>query len=240
MPTASPRTLLRIFPTARVSADDRFIHSEVVLGGLPVKHLLSGGRSTMTLLLWVAFFMNFLVMFFIFNWLPPLLQQSNVPVEKAVLAAVLFNLGGIVGCVSLGMLMAKFGQFIVISLAYAIGTISVAAIGLFSVEVGLLMLAVLVAGFCLIGAQACGNALVASLYPTSIRATAVGWAYGIGRIGSIVGPVAAGILLMLGWGMSGLFWIAALPLLCASLAMLSLHTVSPKGAGEATLKPVTP
>ncbi len=232
-------TLLRIFPTATVSADDRFIHAEVVLGGFTVKHLLSGGRSTMTLLLWVAFFMNFLVMFFIFNWLPPLLQQAHFPVEKAVLGAILFNLGGVIGCLSLGVLMAKFGQSVVIALAYAIGTISVAAIGLLSVDVGLLMLAVFVAGFCLIGAQACGNALVASLYPTSIRSTAVGWAYGIGRIGSIVGPVAAGILLMLGWGMSGLFWIAALPLLCATLAMLSLHSVAPKKADETTLKPVT-
>ena len=231
-------TLLRIFPTADVSGDDRFVHSEPVLNGSPVKHLLIGGRGAMTLLLWVAFFMNFLVLFFIFNWLPPLLQQSDIPVEKAVLAAVTFNLGGIVGCLGLGALMAKFGQIIVVTLAYAIGAISVAVIGLFGAEIVPLMLAVFVAGVCLIGAQACGNALAASLYPTSIRSTAVGWAYGVGRIGSIVGPVTAGVLLTLGWGMSGLFWIAALPLLCASLAMLSLHAVSPKGAGDATLKPV--
>ncbi len=231
--------LLRIFPGSGVTANDRFIHSEVVLGGSPVKHLLSGSRRTMTLLLWVAFFMNFLVLFFIFNWLPPLLQQGKVPVQTAVLAAVTFNLGGIIGCIALGVLMAKFEKIIVVTLAYAIGTVSVAAIGHFGGEIGPLMLAVFVAGFCLIGAQACGNALVAGLYPTSIRSTALGWAYGIGRIGSIVGPVVAGVLLTLGWSMSGLFWIAALPLLCASLAMLSLHVVWPKLAAKTALKPVT-
>ena len=231
-------TLRRIYPTAAVSAEDRFTHSEVVLGGLPLKHLLSGGRIATTLLLWITFFMDFLVMFFIFNWLPPLLQQGNVPIDKAILATVLFNLGGIAGCLLLGVLMARLGQFIVVALAFAVGTVSVAAIGLFGAEVGPLMLAVFVAGFCLIGAQGCGNALAAMLYPTSIRSTAVGWAYGIGRIGSIIGPVAAGILLTLGWGMNSLFWIAALPLLVASLAMLSLHRVSPKDAGKVTLEPV--
>jgi AAHS family 4-hydroxybenzoate transporter-like MFS transporter len=232
--------LLKIFPNAKVTAEDRFVTSEKILSGSPVKHLLSNGRRTMTLLLWTSFFMNFLVLFFIFNWLPPLLQQGNVPMQTAVFAAVTFNLGGIVGCVALGFLMAKFGQTIIVTLAYAVGTISVAAIGMFGGGIAPLLLAVFVAGFCLVGAQACGNALVAALYPTSIRSTALGWAYGIGRIGSIVGPVVAGILLTLGWSMSGLFWIAALPLLCASLAMLSLHLVLTKATALGYPETVTP
>lgn len=232
-------TLLRIFPKSRVTAKDRFVHSETVLTGSPVKHLLSDDRRMMTVLLWISFFMNFLVLFFIFNWLPPLLQQGNVPVKTAVFAAVTFNLGGIIGCIALGLLMAKFGKTIILTLAYVVGTFSVAGIGIFGGEIVSLMVVVFVAGFCLVGAQACGNALVAALYPTSIRSTALGWAYGIGRIGSIVGPVAAGILLTLGWSMSGLFWIAALPLVCASIAMLSLHVTRPKPAGKAALEPLT-
>jgi hypothetical protein len=40
------------------------------------------------------------------------------------------------------------------------------------------------------------NALAASFHPTSIRSTGVGWALGVGRIGSIAGPLVAGVF---GW-----------------------------------------
>jgi AAHS family 4-hydroxybenzoate transporter-like MFS transporter len=233
-------TLGRIFPDLSISSDDRFSHSEPALKGTPVGHLLSDGRATMTLLLWASFLMNFLVLFFIFNWLPPLLQQADIPVERAVLGAVLFNLGGVVGCVALGIAMSKFGNFIVVAAAYAVGTIGVVAIGMFSDSLGLILACVFIVGFCLVGAQACGNALVSSLYPTSIRSTAIGWAYGIGRIGSIIGPVAGGMLLTLGWGMSGLFWIAALPLLIASIAMFVLHSSTSTQQKRLKTSPATP
>lgn len=223
--------LARISPGLQVSAADRFAHHDVSLEGLPIKHLFKDGRASTTLLLWIPFFIDFLVMFFIFNWLPPLLRQASLPLETAVLGAVLFNLGGIFGCLSLGALMSRFGQFLVVGWAYGIGAASVAAIGLFGGSVPLLMLAISLAGFCLVGAQACGNVLAANLYPTSIRATAVGWAYGVGRIGSIVGPVVGGILLSSGWQMDRLFLIVALPLPLACLAIFLLSRLTPRSPG---------
>ncbi len=42
------------------------------------------------------------------------------------------------------------------------------------------------------GPQICLNYLAVSLYPTAVRATGIGWAIGIGRVGTILGrPVAA-------------------------------------------------
>ena len=49
----------------------------------------------------------------------------------------------------------------------------------------------------IIGGQTGANVLAASIYPTFIRSTGVGWALGIGRIGSIVGPVLGGLMLSL-------------------------------------------
>jgi AAHS family 4-hydroxybenzoate transporter-like MFS transporter len=54
-------------------------------------------------------------------------------------------------------------------------------------------------GICVQGAQAGLNALAAMFYPTSARATGIGWALGVGRIGSIVGPSLGGILLSMHW-----------------------------------------
>ena len=54
----------------------------------------------------------------------------------------------------------------------------IGALGSVGPELGLLMLTVFAAGFCVVGAQSGSNALAASLYPTSVRATGVGWALG--------------------------------------------------------------
>ena len=56
----------------------------------------------------------------------------------------------------------------------------------------LMVLLVLVTGFCIIGGQPAVNALAATYYPTALRSTGVGWSLGVGRVGSIVGPVLGG------------------------------------------------
>jgi AAHS family 4-hydroxybenzoate transporter-like MFS transporter len=81
--------------------------------------------------------------------------------------------------------------------AWACAAVQVAAIGaLESGSVPVLMSAIIAGGFFVIGTQYCMNALAANFYPTGLRSTGVGWALGIGRIGSIVGPVLGGLLLL--------------------------------------------
>jgi AAHS family 4-hydroxybenzoate transporter-like MFS transporter len=207
------------------SATDTFTVPEKVQEGFSPGRLFSEGRTLATVLLWVSFFMNFLVLFFIFNWLPPVLQQSGLPIERAIVAVVLFNLGGIVGGIVLGRLMDQWGQFRTVAWAYVFGALFVGSIAFAGFSIPLLMAVIALSGFCSVGTQVCGNALAAGLYPTTIRSTGVGWAYGIGRIGSIVGPLLGGVLLSLEWGMRDLFLIAAVPLLLAGLAIWLLNAV---------------
>jgi AAHS family 4-hydroxybenzoate transporter-like MFS transporter len=77
-----------------------------------------------------------------------------------------------------------------------------------------------VLGFCVVGAQGGINALAAGFYPTSIRSTGIGWALGVGRIGSIVGPVVAGLLLSAGWRPQQVFLAGVIPACCAAIAVL--------------------
>ena len=94
------------------------------------------------------------------------------------------------------------------------------------------LLGKLVAGFCIVGGQIASNALAATYYPTMMRSTGVGWALGIGRVGSIVGPWIGGVMLARRVGADSLFLAAALPALCASLAALALARITRSGAGE--------
>jgi hypothetical protein len=59
-------------------------------------------------------------------------------------------------------------------------------------------------GLLLIGSQAGLNALVASRHPTSIRSTGIGWAGGIGRLTSMVGPAIGAVILAAGWAVGDL------------------------------------
>src|SRR3984885_3279154 len=66
--------LLRsINPDIQVEPSTKFIVHEPALAGLPVLHLFRGGRTAVTLLLWVVFFMSLLDLYFLSNWLPTVL-----------------------------------------------------------------------------------------------------------------------------------------------------------------------
>lgn len=217
--------LRRLVLDLKYSGEDRFVVAEEAFHGFSVRRLFAGGRAAPTALLWVAFFMNFLLLFFVFNWLPALMQQAGFSIQRAIVGTVVFNLGGIVGGIALGRLMDKYGNYRTVGLAYAFGAVFVGAVGFLGFSFPLLMLAILLGGFCSVGTQVCGNALAAGLYPTAIRSTGVGWAYGVGRIGSIFGPILGGVLIALHWGMTGLFLISALPLVAASAAIALLGKI---------------
>jgi AAHS family 4-hydroxybenzoate transporter-like MFS transporter len=54
----------------------------------------------------------------------------------------------------------------------------------------------------------------------------VGWALGIGRIGSIVGPVVGGLMIGVGWTTPQLFIAAAVPAIVASIGVLLIGSQS--------------
>jgi AAHS family 4-hydroxybenzoate transporter-like MFS transporter len=97
-------------------------------------------------------------------------------------------------------------------------------------------LAVFAAGICVVGGQTGSNAMAAQSYPTGVRSTGVGWALGIGRIGSIVGPVAGGVLLSSHLPMKRVFWAAAVPPLLALIAAAVLNRQKAGGAEPQVLK----
>jgi AAHS family 4-hydroxybenzoate transporter-like MFS transporter len=60
------------------------------------------------------------------------------------------------------------------------------------------------------------------LYPTDVRATGVGWAQGIGRVGSILGPAIGGMLMTAHVSMRDLFLLSAMPAVAAAIAVAIL------------------
>lgn len=208
---------------ARVEAGSSFVLHEPKAAGFTVAKLFQDGRARTTLLLWAAFFMNLLVMYFLVNWLPSLLRASGMPIQTAILSTAVLNLGGVVGAIVLGRMIDRMNPHLVLGTAYAASALFIAGVAFGAHDLWLLMPAVFLAGFGVVGAQIGMNALAAGIYPTAIRSTGVGWALGIGRIGSIIGPVAGGALLGAGWSAQGVVLTAVVPALLASLAVFALR-----------------
>jgi MFS transporter, AAHS family, 4-hydroxybenzoate transporter len=222
-----------IAPSARFPSGTRFGVHEAKLAGLPVTHLFSEGRAWATLVLWIVFFMSLLDIYLLSNWLPTVLNDLGASVSIAVTVGAMFQVGGVVGTFALGQFIDRF-SFRALSLTYLLASFAVAAIGYSGQSIALATLAIFCAGFCIIGGQIASNALAATYYPTMVRSTGVGWALGIGRIGSIVGPLIGGIMFARHVGAESLFLAAAVPALCASVAALALARITRRSA-NATL-----
>ncbi len=220
-PQRVAQLLKRISPQTVFAPDASFIVHEPHLEGIPVVHLFREGRTVVTLLLWVVFFMSLLNIYFLANWLPIVLHDLGASVSEAVLIGSMLQVGGVVGTLALGSVIDRF-SFRALALVYFGAVFAVGAIGQFGHSAVLVSIAIFVAGFCVVGGQIAANALAAGFYPTSIRATGVGWALGIGRIGSIIGPLVGGMLLAAKWSTSAVFMAAAAAALCAALAAVLL------------------
>jgi AAHS family 4-hydroxybenzoate transporter-like MFS transporter len=211
----------KISPKTAFAPGAQFVVHETHLAGIPVAHLFREGRTSVTLLLWVVFFMSLLDIYFLANWLPTVLNDLGASVSEAVVIGSMLQTGGVVGTLALGNLVDRF-SFRALGLIYFFGVFAVGAIGQLGHSAALVGVAIFAAGFCIIGGQIAANGLTAGFYPTSIRATGVGWALGVGRIGSIVGPLVGGLLLGAKWSAAAVFMAAAAAALCAALASFAL------------------
>jgi len=213
--------LRRIDPAVEVDRNTRLIVEETPASGVSVLALFRDGRARATVLLWTIYFMSLLNLYLFTSWLTVHITSVGIAVGLAILIHSLFQVGGVFGSV-FGWVIDKAGPSRAIFTAYFAGAIAIACIGFSGSNVAMLTISVLFAGFGIIGGQTCANALAATSYPTQIRSTGIGWATGIGRAGSILGPGLAGILVEAGVSTENIFYLAVIPAICASLAGAAL------------------
>jgi AAHS family 4-hydroxybenzoate transporter-like MFS transporter len=235
--------LRRIAPRADLPADATFTVGETHLAGLSVTNLFRDKRGLTTVLLWLVYFMSLLDVYFLSNWLPTVLNDLGASVTAAIVIGAMLQVGGVVGTFSLGGLMDRF-SFRALAGSYVVACLAIGAIGQAGHSAALVTIAVFAAGFCLVGGQIAVNGLAASLYPTSIKATGIGWALGIGRVGSILGPLVGGLLLQQKWRTGAIFSVAAAAALCAACASALLSRLTSRqselrsGSENAAFKPI--
>jgi len=221
------KTLARIAPEFAKSGGGSIAASrDQQRKGVPVKYLFVEGRTAGTILLWIPYFMNLLLIYFIGGWLPALLREQGLSVSAGVTATAFISFGGVFGCLVEGQLLKRRGAYAVLTAEYALAGLFVAALAVISVSFPVMLGITFTIGFMIIGAQGGLNALAAKYYPVTVRSTGVGWALGIGRIGSIVGPIIGGTFLSHGWKTRQMLLFAAVVAVIACVSILLSNTMS--------------
>jgi AAHS family 4-hydroxybenzoate transporter-like MFS transporter len=186
---------------------------------VPLRELFEQGRAIQSVQLWIPYFMNLVVLYFIVSWMPLVLVGAHQTVGTGIKAVMLFSIGGVLGCVTQGPLMNRFGvrrSMLCQLLVYMLLAIVLAK----SADTAPLVIGVsFVLGVAVQGVQGGLNALAAEIYPARMRATGVGCAVGIGWVGSFAGPLAGGILLQWHWTASQVFLAGIAPALVAAFAI---------------------
>jgi AAHS family benzoate transporter-like MFS transporter len=197
-----------------------------------LKVVFSRGYVAATLLFTVVSFQGLLLVYGLNQWLPGIMRQAGYPLSSAISFLLVLNLGAIVGALVASAIADKRGSKPVTVVAFLIGGLSV---GLLSFEPPLLgtFLLVALAGLGSVGTQLLVNAWVTRYYPVDSRATAVGWAIGFGRAGSIFGPILIGLVVGSGLGIEWNFYAFIFPAVVGAV-LAALVPPSPVDPIEAT------
>lgn len=200
------------------------IEDEKQYPGFSPGHLFRDGLGLITPLLWLLFALNLMGYFFLISWTPTLMTAAKLPPATAALAGASLQIGGTVGALVLCWWLQKH-RFLAVAILFVIAVPAVGAIGYAGLtSQTAVLVTIFIAGFLVLGIQSGINVIGAMVYPTSLRANGSGWELGIGRIGSIVGPLAGGLLI--GLPVDRLYMWSALPFAAGAVICFIIHRLN--------------
>jgi MFS family permease len=199
---------------------------------LAVRAVLVADRLQSTLLLWAATIGGFMALYFIASWITRLAIDAGLPETQAIVASAIYNIGSVLGVLGMSAATLRYDVRHLACLFLAMAAVVFVWFGGVRMSVGPVLLTAGVLGVALQGGLNALYPIAARIYPDAVRATGIGWAMGIGRIGAFSGPLLGGWALGHHWPLSGVFGIFCVPLLIAALCARLVHfTAEPQGSG---------
>ncbi|WP_193161238.1 MFS transporter [Microbulbifer hainanensis] len=199
-------------------------NSQKQAGG--VKALFSSDLKAATITLWLSFMMSFATLYFLLSWVVKLAVEAGLDVEDAMYAGISLNLGAFFGSITLGYLSSKIGLKKIISIFFICGAVMIVIYGNNNASVAIVLALIFFLMYFVQGGFTGLYAVAARLYPTEIRTTGVGWAIGAGRVGAVLGPAVAGLMLGAGISIDWTFVVFGMPLIIAGFLINRFFTVS--------------
>ena len=216
-----------------IPSDAHFVSREADSAGFSLKLLFSSYRRIATPLLWIAFFAESLTFMTYSAWLAVILEQAGLMPRVAALTFSYGAFAAVVAIILFGRLIDRFGpRTTVVPALLTVASILTLASGNLR-PLPLAAMAVVAMG-CAAATHQSLNGIVGGFYPTIIRGNGIGYATGMGRVSSILGPVAVGWLMAANTPLQLTLWAIAAPELVVAAAAIGLDIVrrSPSAAED--------
>lgn len=198
--------------------------------------ILSNPRlRPITLLLAVGYTFHSVTFYYILKFAVQIVADypPGYPPSEAATVLTWANVGGFLGSLSFGFVMAKLGIRWPTAFMLLVGSIAVASFGLGRETLSAWQWATIMTGFFTNAAISGFYAAFARGFPTHARATGTGFALGVGRLGAAGSPLLAGALFT--WlGNDQLLTVSAI-MASGSLLALILFLMLPEQDGDQIL-----
>jgi len=208
-----------------------------------VSDILAPGLLGTTVIVAAAYFFHIMTFYFVLKWVPKIVADMGFTASSAAGVLVWANVGGAIGGAVLGILTQRFNVKALTIGAMLLSTVLVAVFGRSPEDLARLSMLCAFAGFFTNGAIVGMYAIFAKAFPTHVRATGTGVSIGVGRGGSVLGPIIAGFLFDGGVGLPTVALVMGLGSLLAAgvLMLLTLEPTGPEAAegGRAERMPVS-
>lgn len=163
--------------------------------------LFGPGLARTTILLTLAYFCHIMTFYFILKWVPKIVVDMGFAPSAAGGVLVWANVGGLLGALLLSLLSWRMSVRALIIIAMLCSSVMVTLFGQGQTTLAGLSLIAAAAGFCTNAGVVGLYALIAQSFPTAVRAGGTGIVIGIGRGGAALGPILAGFLFTLDFGL---------------------------------------
>ena len=188
----------------------------------PLKDLFLPEYKTSTIRLWLGIFFGFLTLYTLMSWVPNIAKEAGMPSEQATYVGMALNLGAFTGVIAMGLFISRFGvKRVILSFMLIAFAIMIMYANL-KLTFGIMFALIFSIGFFVQGGFNAFFPTATRIYPSVMRSTGVGLAFGIGRFGAILGPQLFGIFKDSGMEITTLFTLFSLPLLVAAYMAYSI------------------
>lgn len=195
----------------------------------PIGRLLATDMRRDTLLLWGAFFASFFTVYFLTSWVPRVAVGAGYPLATAINGSAVFNIGAFLGLILLGWFAARLELARLIAAFFLLAAVVMLAFGWQHRPEIFFYAGMISIGFLVQGGFGGLYAIATRLYPAAVKATGVGWAIGIGRLGAVAGPAVGGLAISNNLSLLLTFGLFALPMVVAALLILAVSPERDRG-----------
>ncbi|WP_156761708.1 MFS transporter [Microbacterium karelineae] len=201
-------------------------------GASRIGDLFRGRMLLVTVLIWAAFFTVMFGFYFVNSWTPRLMVEAGMTAQQGVYIGMALAIGGAVGSVLYGLVAVRVSRERALVGFLVLTAIAIVVFVLSTAVLTVAFVLGVVTGLLVNGCIAGLYSVAPARYGTATRATGVGAALAVGRVGAIFAPIAGGALLDLGWSTFALYASTAALLLVGAVVTVALGWIPGSDDGD--------